>query len=103
MNYPRRGNHKPWEVRTVIKRAFEVWSEVTPLTFKETKPEEADVRIGFYSGRHSLDKDHPVFDGPDGDLAHAFSPNAGWGKVDGDVHFDNDEMFTMETGNNGKC
>lgn len=90
-------------MRTLVKRAFQVWSEVTPLTFREAKAEEADIRIGFYSGRHSADKDHPLFDGPDGDLAHAFSPNAGWGKVDGDVHFDNDEIFNMDaTSTNGE-
>ncbi|XP_038065981.1 matrix metalloproteinase-24-like [Patiria miniata] len=96
LNYPSRGKLKPYEVRDSIKQAFGVWADVTPLEFQELEgSREADIRVGFFRGSHSYDKDHPMFDGPDGELAHAFSPNSGWGDVDGDVHFDDAEIFGL--------
>ncbi|XP_022095496.1 matrix metalloproteinase-24-like isoform X2 [Acanthaster planci] len=101
-NFPSRGKLKPLEVRNAIKRAFGVWSDVTPLEFRELDASsDADIRMAFLRGSHSIDKDHPIFDGPDGELAHAFSPNSGWGDVDGDVHFDDAEIFGLEENEQG--
>ncbi|XP_071503864.1 interstitial collagenase-like isoform X1 [Diadema antillarum] len=104
VNYPTRGQIKPWELRNTIKRAFRVWSDVTPLEFTEFtghRVNEAMIRIAFLKGRHSHDLEHPIFDGPDGDLAHAFSPKSGWGEVNGDIHFDDDDLFTMDDDDRG--
>ena len=82
LNYPSRGKLKTYEVRDSIKQAFGVWADVTPLEFQELEGSSAaDIRVGFFRGSHSYDKDHPMFDGPNGELAHAFSPNSGWGDV----------------------
>ena len=103
VNFPSRGKLKQYEVRYAIKRAFEIWSNVTALEFRELdRSSESDIRIEFLRGSHSRDKDHPMFDGPDGELAHAFAPNSGWGDVDGDVHFDDAEIFNIEDSENGK-
>ncbi|KAL6562592.1 hypothetical protein OROGR_003599 [Orobanche gracilis] len=72
-------------VRSVFSRAFERWSEVTPLTFSETESSSrADIRIGFFSGDHG---DGEPFDGVLGTLAHAFSPPAGMLHLDGDENW----------------
>ena len=79
------------EIRGVFSRAFDRWSNVTPLTFElSTSPYLADITIGFFNGEHG---DGEPFDGILGTLAHAFSPPSGrfhldaaesW-VVDGDV------------------
>uniref|UniRef100_A0A8C6ZAC3 Matrix metalloproteinase-9 n=1 Tax=Nothoprocta perdicaria TaxID=30464 RepID=A0A8C6ZAC3_NOTPE len=89
-------NYSPDLDRAVIddafKRAFKVWSDVTPLTFTQIYSGEADIMIMFGSGEHG---DGYPFDGKDGLLAHAFPPGAG---VQGDAHFDDDELWTLGTG-----
>lgn len=68
--------------RQVFARAFQRWSEVTPLTFIETSSyPTADIKIGFYTGDHG---DGEPFDGVLGTLAHAFSPPNGRFHLDGD-------------------
>ncbi|XP_061349586.1 metalloendoproteinase 2-MMP-like [Gastrolobium bilobum] len=59
----------------VFANAFDRWSEVTTITFRETASySDADIKIGFYSGDHG---DGEPFDGVLGTLAHAFSPTNG--------------------------
>ncbi|XP_077340509.1 collagenase 3-like [Lithobates pipiens] len=71
-----------------IKRAFDVWSQVTPLTFNQVGNGEADILIQFSRRSHN---DGGPFDGPNGVLAHAYFPGSGIG---GDAHFDEDETWT---------
>ncbi|KAK4373211.1 hypothetical protein RND71_008595 [Anisodus tanguticus] len=72
-------------IKIVFSRAFERWSEVTPLTFTETSSfQSADIKIGFFTGDHNDDE---PFDGPMGTLAHAFSPPAGHFHLDGDENW----------------
>ncbi|KAI3452776.1 hypothetical protein Pfo_009439 [Paulownia fortunei] len=71
--------------QSVFSRAFERWSEVTPLTFTETTSfYRADIKIGFFSGDHG---DGESFDGVLGTLAHAFSPPTGMFHLDGDENW----------------
>ncbi|KAK4402849.1 Metalloendoproteinase 2-MMP [Sesamum angolense] len=78
-------------VKGVFARAFERWSEVTPLTFTETSSfYGVDLRIGFFSGDHG---DGEPFDGVLGTLAHAFSPPAGRFHLDGDENWVIDGNF----------
>lgn len=75
-------------VKTIFVRAFERWSEVTPLTFTEAASfNRADLRIGFFSGDHG---DGEPFDGVLGTLAHAFSPPVGR------LHFDGEENWVTD-------
>ena len=60
------------EIDDSIKRAWQLWSDQTELTFKRTNSAaDADVRISFGSRDHG---DYYPFDGPGGTLAHAFFP-----------------------------
>lgn len=76
------------EVDTAIQRAFQVWSDVTPLHFTRIYDSLADIEISFAARVHN---DYWPFDGPHGTLAHAFAPSNGIG---GDAHFDEDETWT---------
>ncbi|KAI4825870.1 hypothetical protein KUCAC02_021534 [Chaenocephalus aceratus] len=88
-----------------IRNAFDVWRRVTPLTFEElpaennnhsingSKSELSDILLLFASGYHG---DMSLFDGEGGSLAHAYYPGPGIG---GDVHFDEDEPWTLDNKN----
>ncbi|ESN93570.1 hypothetical protein HELRODRAFT_194076 [Helobdella robusta] len=79
--------------RQTMKEAFEMWSDVTPLQFTEVSTGQADIFIKFPSRVHD---DGFPFDGPGNTLAHAFFPGDDRG---GDVHFDDDEHWTIDGGN----
>ncbi|XP_040196154.1 matrix metalloproteinase-18-like [Rana temporaria] len=76
------------EVDASIQRAFQVWTNVTPLTFTRIYKSVADIEISFAAQEHN---DYYPFDGQHGTLAHAFAPGTGIG---GDAHFDEDETWT---------
>ncbi|XP_056417530.1 stromelysin-1-like isoform X1 [Hyla sarda] len=77
------------EVDYAIAQAFRLWSEVTPLNFRQTYSGEADIMISFGYRNHG---DFFPFDGPSGILAHAFAPG---NEIGGDVHFDEEETWTL--------
>ncbi|XP_053312063.1 collagenase 3-like [Spea bombifrons] len=79
----------PAQVTQVIRNALKVWSEVTPLDFIQLLDGTADIMISFGGQEHG---DFFPFDGSSGILAHAFSPGK---DIGGDVHFDEDETWTM--------
>nr|XP_056714848.1 matrix metalloproteinase-18-like [Euleptes europaea] len=74
-----------FKVVEIIQKAFNVWSEVTPLTFHRIYT-PADIEIWFAYYAHGDDK---AFDGTGGVLAHAFYPAFG-----GDAHFDESEHWS---------
>ncbi|KAK2532967.1 hypothetical protein Q9966_007843 [Columba livia] len=76
------------KVDDAIRRAFMVWSDVTPLQFKKVFYGHADIVIGFARRAHG---DGYPFDGRGNTLAHAFAPGEGLG---GDTHFDDDEIWS---------
>ena len=88
------------EVRLEVVKAFKFWSDVTPLTFTESMktegPDQADIRIGFYSGAHLND---PPFDGLFGVAAHAHYPSVPPHDMSGDVHFDDEDFWSTKYGN----
>ena len=76
----------------ILRKALSEWSNVTPLTFTEVV-RNADLDIFFVSRDHA---DGYAFDGYGGVLAHAFFPYYG-----GDVHFDDDEHWTINEAGDG--
>ncbi|KAM9221757.1 macrophage metalloelastase [Dugong dugon] len=76
------------DVNYAIQKAFQVWSDVTPLKFRQIYEGKADIMMSFAHGAHG---DPCPFNGRGGVIAHAFAPGPGIG---GDVHFDEDEFWT---------
>ncbi|NWV00018.1 MMP13 Collagenase, partial [Upupa epops] len=76
------------DVDRAFRRAFRVWSDVTPLNFTRVRSGVADIMISFGTREHG---DFYPFDGPSGLLAHAFPPGPDYG---GDAHFDDDETWS---------
>jgi matrix metalloproteinase-14 (membrane-inserted) len=70
-----------------VARAFNVWSDVTDLTFTPVSSGKVHIEIRFENGEHG---DGDPFDGPGGTLAHAYFPIYG-----GDAHFDDSETWTI--------
>ncbi|XP_054993772.1 matrix metalloproteinase-23 isoform X1 [Sorex araneus] len=83
----------PSETRRGLAAAFRMWSEVSPFSFREVAPEQpSDLRIGFYPANHTdclASALHHCFDGPTGELAHAFFP------PHGGIHFDDSEYWIL--------
>ncbi|XP_067841444.1 matrix metalloproteinase-21-like [Heptranchias perlo] len=82
------------EQKMILKLAFRMWSEVTPLIFEEdlTSPaSDIDIKLGFGTKRHLGCSQ--VFDGTGQEYAHAWRL--------GDVHFDDDEHFVTPSSNEG--
>ncbi|XP_040501573.1 matrix metalloproteinase-23 isoform X3 [Ursus maritimus] len=83
----------PSETRRGLATAFRMWSDVSPFSFREVAPEQpSDLRIGFYPVNHTdclVSALHHCFDGPTGELAHAFFP------PHGGIHFDDSEYWIL--------
>lgn len=61
VNRPR---HLPLStVRLVVRAAFQLWSNVSNLAFREVAEGPADIRLAFYEGDHN-DGTGNAFDGP---------------------------------------
>uniref|UniRef100_A0AAY4B0T9 Matrix metallopeptidase 23B n=2 Tax=Denticeps clupeoides TaxID=299321 RepID=A0AAY4B0T9_9TELE len=81
------------DTRRGIAKAFSMWSDVSPFSFREVPSDhEADIKIGFYPVNHTdclQSYLHHCFDGITGELAHAFFPSTG------EIHFDDDEFWIL--------
>lgn len=58
----------PWylsqhQVRQAVKAAFELWSNVSSLTFSEVTEGPVNIRLAFFDGEHNDGARH-AFDGP---------------------------------------
>ena len=73
-----------------LKRAFKIWEKHADLKFYETDVGVGDLEIRWESGDHG---DGDPFDKSGGTLAHAFFPRQG--RLSGDIHFDDDEFWTL--------
>ncbi|XP_038059752.1 72 kDa type IV collagenase-like [Patiria miniata] len=78
-----------------IRRAFEVWSNATVLSFERIRGGQVDISISFYPTMQDHGDNMP-FDGPGTVLAHAFWP---WSedRLKMDVHFDEAETWTAKS------
>ncbi|XP_072890127.1 matrix metalloproteinase-25-like [Hemitrygon akajei] len=78
-------------VTNLLYHAFRVWSNVSPLEFRQSSG-DVDILIEFGRSQHG---DGYPFDGAGGTLAHAFFP--GDYPISGDTHFDEDEDWTYNS------
>ncbi|XP_066305400.1 matrix metalloproteinase-17-like [Branchiostoma lanceolatum] len=93
-NSPHNNEAEKYRVQNTVARAIKLWSDASPLTFYEAKDgQKADFLVKFIKGDHN---DGYPFDGEGGIYAHAFFPQ------DGDVHFDNDEVWALKQENSPK-
>ncbi|KAE8587734.1 hypothetical protein XENTR_v10022081 [Xenopus tropicalis] len=84
-------------VKDELSKALKVWQDVSSLKFVEVGINEtADIDMFFVSGLHN-DGIKNAFDGPGRVLGHAFMPPFSKNKkdIDGDLHLDNDEKWTI--------
>ena len=88
-SYPSKKGLSKKDVDRTIKKAFEVWSRSTNLNFERKLVGDVHIEISFEVKDHG---DDDAFDGLGGTLAHAFFPVYG-----GDVHFDDEENWTVDT------
>ncbi|NP_001304682.1 matrix metallopeptidase-21 precursor [Danio rerio] len=82
------------EQKYIFRLAFRMWSEISPLQFIEDLHSplgNIDIRLGFGTGRHLGCSQR--FDGAGREFAHAWFL--------GDIHFDDDEHFTVPNTGSG--
>ncbi|XP_035924410.1 interstitial collagenase-like [Halichoerus grypus] len=78
------------DVDSAIEKAFQLWSNVSPLTFTKVFEGQADIMISFVWRDHG---DNSPFGGPGNVLAHAFLPGR---DIGGDIHFDEEKTWTND-------
>ncbi|KAK6644656.1 hypothetical protein RUM43_000924 [Polyplax serrata] len=79
------------EIDSEIKKAFNLWSDVSLLTFTYMSHGRTTMDLRFEVRNHG---DPDPFDGRGGTLAHAFYPGS---SVSGNAHFDDEEDWTKES------
>lgn len=85
------------ETIATLRNAFDIWREACiGVDFQHTyDPVNADLTVKFSKGHHQCVFPH---DGPGMSMGHAFYPYANKGLA-GDIHFDDDEIFTLKSTN----
>jgi hypothetical protein len=85
------------EEHDLVRQAFALWAQSTPLTFTEISDgSQADIAIGWAPGEHG---DGDPFDGPGDVLAHASFPNP-YDDRQVFLHFDDDERWVNSDSRN---
>jgi len=79
-------------VQESLRRAFYVWEKHADITFEWVETGVPDLEIRWEVGDHG---DGDPFDGSGGTLAHAFFPQGD--RLSGDLHFDDQETWTLGT------
>ncbi len=88
------------EARDAIREAFQLWANVTPLTFSQVAPSaSADIEIRFADGNHG-DGCHETFDGR-ANCSRTHLPAPGGWDVAGDCYFDDAETWTENLQHSG--
>ncbi|XP_033124830.1 stromelysin-1-like [Anneissia japonica] len=91
-SYPWRTDMSQSDTRRIVAAAYKLWSDATPLEFKEVGINgKADTVIKFAARAHG---DRMKFDGPGNELAHAYHLMGGYKDLNGDIHFDGEEYWT---------
>ena len=85
-------------VHEALRRAFYVWESHADLTFEWLERGLPDLEIRWEVGDHGDGSDN-AFDGSGGTLAHAFFPQGD--RLSGDLHFDDEEIWTLGTASVG--
>ena len=88
-------------IRSAILEGMSVWTGVAPIKITQVPDSGPNPPndIAYFQFDSRLRFGHHNIDGPGGDLAHAWLPNAG-SSLAGDVHFDNTETWQIgSTGN----
>jgi len=86
-SYPTAQGISKRDVDLETRKAFNMWQEVSGLSFTEKTSGKADIKISFAKGKHG---DGNPFDGRGGVLAHAYYPQFG-----GEAHFDDAERWSV--------
>ncbi|XP_047734742.1 interstitial collagenase-like [Prionailurus viverrinus] len=76
------------EVDRAIEKAFQLWSDVSPLNFTKISEGQADIMLSFGEVNHGDKSDFGRIRSP---LPHVFPPGRGMG---GGVHFDEEKTWT---------
>jgi len=80
--------------KTIIREQFAKWAAVCKLSFTEvTTAQNPHLRIAWKKGDHN---DGEAFDGAGNVLAHAFYPPPTGGAHAGQLHFDEDETYSID-------
>jgi len=80
-------------VNESLRRAFFIWEKHADIKFVWVEEGVPDLEIRWEVGDHG---DGDPFDGSGGTLAHAFFPQGD--RLSGDLHFDDQEIWTLGTG-----
>ncbi len=85
--------------RQAIRSAFDTWASEIHITFTEVTSGSADFEIDWATGAHG-GSGHKPFDGTGTVLAHAYFPPPCGGVYAGQMHFDEDETWSLTGGAN---
>ncbi len=87
-------------IRSAILEGMSVWAGVSPVKFHQVADSGPNPPndIAYFQFDTRLRFGHHNDDGPGGDLAHAWLPDAG-SSLAGDVHFDNTESWSTSPSN----